>query len=397
MDLALYDPELGYYARAAQRSGRAGDFFTSVDVGPLFGELLEVQIEEMAAILNATAESGEPAERNHGAARSANSAVAFDLVEAGAGNGRLSADILRAAMRDHPHVYDRIHLHLVEASRVARSAQHATLAEVADRLTSSASSLPASFEGVLVANELLDAMPTHQVVMREDGLRETYVSHRSSVVSRQSSVLSRQSTVSDDSRPTTDDWRLTTVEGPLSTPALAEYLDCVGVGLEPGWRVEVNLRAVEWIRDAARRLRRGFIIIIDYGHEARELYSASHSAGTLTTFSGHRSAGSDLPPGAPAWLQNAGGQDITAHVDFTSVRAAAEGEGLRTLGFMDQTYFLLGLLEGGERLRRSVLDTRELKTLVMPGGLGSSHKVLILGKNVGKPTLKGCSYRMRVT
>ena len=464
MELALYDPELGYYARAAQRSGRAGDFFTSVDIGPLFGELLEVQIEEMFRLL--AAESGLGAEL----------ARPFDLVEAGAGNARLSTDILRAATREHPDFYARIRLHLVEASAAARGAQRAMLAEVADRLISSESSLPASFEGMLVANELLDALPVHQVVMRTDGLREIYVSHQSSVIDPQSPVISLQSAVgdqqssrptTDDARPTTDDWRLTTVEGPPSTPALAEYLDRIAARLEPGWRVEVNLRAVEWIRDAARRLRRGFIIVIDYGHEARELYSASHSAGTLTTFYGHHSAGSELRPDAPAWMQSAGGQDITAHVDFTSVRRAAEAEGLTTLGFLDQTYFLLGLLQSDDRLRRTFLHAREtsargsseregtseasgggtpralknagssasgsleplrganapsssvengipaamqqstaradlkqnaaLRTLLMPGGLGSSHKVLILGKNVGTPSLKGCSYRIRVT
>ncbi|PYQ80027.1 MAG: hypothetical protein DMG01_07160, partial [Acidobacteria bacterium] len=153
MELALYDPELGYYARAAQRSGRA------VDIGPLFGELLEVQIEEMFRLL--AAESGLGAEI----------ARPFDLVEAGAGNARLSTDILRAATREHPDFYARIRLHLVEASAAARGAQRAMLAEVADRLISSESSLPASFEGMLVANELLDALPVHQVVMRTDGLR----------------------------------------------------------------------------------------------------------------------------------------------------------------------------------------------------------------------------------
>ena len=243
MELALYDPELGYYARAPQRSGRAGDFLTSVDIGPLFGELLEVQIEEMFRLL--AAESGLRGEL----------ARPFDLVEAGAGNARLSTDILRAATREHPGFYARIRLHLVEASAAARGAQRAMLAEVADRLTSSESSLPASFEGVLVANELLDALPVHQVVMRTDGLREIYVSHQSSVIDPQSPVISLQSAVGDQqsSRPTTDDWRLTTVEGPPSTPALAEYLDSIAARLEPGWRVEVNLRAVEWIRDGQRR------------------------------------------------------------------------------------------------------------------------------------------------
>src|SRR2546422_6343152 len=184
MDLALYHPELGYYARADQRSGRAGDFFTSVDVGPLFGELLEIQLAEIASILQATTEVAENAERiHHNSARSARSAVAFDLVEAGAGNGRLSADILRAARERDRAFYDTIQLHLVEASAGARAAQRATLADVAERLASSDASFPCSFDGVVIANELLDALPVHQVVMREEGLRETYViSQRRSVL-----------------------------------------------------------------------------------------------------------------------------------------------------------------------------------------------------------------------
>jgi SAM-dependent MidA family methyltransferase len=394
MDLALYDAEFGYYARAAQRSGRAGDFFTSVDVGPVFGELLEIQLAEMCCL---TADIAKIAERNIGSAISAPSAVSsFDLVEAGAGNGRLSADILRAAKARDSAFYESILLHLVETSAEARRAHAGTLGDVADRLASSAPVLPDAFEGVLIANELLDALPVHQVVMREDGLREVYVSLQSSVVSRRSETATGL---------TTDDCRLTTVEGPPSTPALAAYLDRLGVTLEPGWRVEINLRAVEWIRDAARRLRRGFIILIDYGHDARELYSPTHSTGTLTTFVKHRSSGPEGAQDTPAWLQQPGDQDITAHVDFTSVRAAAEAEGLTTLGFLDQTYFLLGLLAGGREsfaesaaeMAKLANDSRPLKTLIMPGGIGSTHKVLILGKDVGAPALRGCSFRMRVT
>ena len=371
MDLALYDPELGYYARASQRSGRAGDFFTSVDVGSLFGELLEIQLAEMHQILQTSDFRLQT----------------FDLVEAGAGNGRLSADILRAARTRDPGLYASIRLHLVEASAEARRAQAGTLGDVADRLASSGPALPDSCEGVLIANELLDALPVHQVVMREDGLREVYVSLQSTVVSRQSQAVNG---------PTTDDWRLTTVEGPLSTPALAEYLDRLGVTLEPGWRVEINLRAVDWIRDAARRLRRGFIILIDYGHDARELYSPTHSTGTLTTFVKHRSGGPEGSPDTPAWLQQPGDQDLTAHVDFTSVRAAAEGEGLTTIGFLDQTYFLMGLVTDLAN-PPSAIRNPQFKTLMMPGGIGSTHKVLILGKGVGAPALRGCSFRMRVT
>jgi SAM-dependent MidA family methyltransferase len=361
MDLALYDPELGYYARAAQRSGRAGDFVTSVDAGEVFGDLLEVQIAEMADLL--------AADLRHATSD-------FDLVEAGAGNGRLSADILRAGRRNHPELYDRTRLHLVETSAAARAAQPTALAGVVDRLVSSSpSALPASFEGVLLANELLDALPVHQVVMREAGLREVYVDRRIGTPGQ--------------------DGGLTTREGAPSTPGLAEYLARLRVWLEPGWRAEINLRAAEWVGDAARRLRRGFLILIDYGHEARELYSASHAGGTLTTYTRHMTAGASPSSASPPWLFQPGEQDITAHVDFTTVRAAAEAEGLVTLGFLDQTYFLMGLL--GDSDFESPKRRLALKTLLMPGGLGSTMKVLILGKGVGAPALRGCSYRMRVT
>jgi SAM-dependent MidA family methyltransferase len=365
MELALYDPQSGYYASTAQRSGRAGDFFTSVDVGPLFGALLAIQIAEMARF----AHTKDTPHTKEG--------PGFDLVEAGAGNGRLSADILSAlAVRD-PEVYDTTRLHLVEASGAARTAQRPVLGEHAARLVGASPTLPQAFRGVLIANELLDAFPVHQVVMRGGRLREIYVR-----VDRGGQLFLR--------------------EGDLSTPALAAYFDRLGVRLEEGWRAEVNLQAVDWIRQAVERLERGFIILIDYGHEANDLYSVSHSAGTLTTFSRHQTAGGGEDP----WLQDPGGRDITAHVDFTSVREAAEAAGAIVLGLLDQTYFVMGLLTAGRTGADAVPDVvaggerekrRALKTLLMPGGLGSTMKVLILGKGVGKPALAGLSYRVRLT
>jgi len=363
MELALYEPEFGYYARAEQRSGRAGDFFTSVDVGPIFGELLETQLEEMWRGL-----SRSPQDSLGASSARLQPSDPFDLVEAGAGNGRLAADILRAARRKHPALYDRIRLHLVESSPAARAAQREVLGDVADRLVSSGSVLPDSFEGVLIANEVIDAMPVHQVVMREPGLREVFVS-------------------------IADGAQLVTTEDVPSAPALSAYLEAVHASLEPGWRAEINLAAVSWIREAARRLRRGFVLLIDYGHEARELYSASHSGGTLTAFASH----TDVPRRAgptPSWLDRPGDQDLTAHVDFTTLRATAEAAGLDTIAFLDQTYFLLGLLEDGDLSDR---ERRGIKTLVMPGGLGSTHKVLIFGKGVGRPPLQGSSFSARVT
>src|SRR5204862_8223450 len=119
-----------------------------------------------------------------------------------------------------------------------------------------------------------------------------------------------------------------------STPRIAAYLARAGAGLAPGWRAEVNLAAEDWIAAAARALARGFLLIIDYGHEEAELYGASHSAGTLTMFKQHSTS---------ADLQDPGSCDITAHVDLSAVRRAAELEGLTTLARLDQTYFLMGL------------------------------------------------------
>jgi SAM-dependent MidA family methyltransferase len=361
MEHALYDPQSGYYASAARRSGRHGDFFTSVDVGSAFGDLLEVQIAEMAELLPGP----------------------VDLVEAGAGNGRLAADIIDAMAERHPDLLGRLRLHLVEASAAARAAQPDVLGVRRQVLASSSASLPATFSGILLANELLDAMPVHQVVMREEGLREVYV----------------------DLAPadgTAGPPRLMTREGPPSTPALAAYLAMVGAELQPGWRVEINLCAVEWIRDAARRLQRGFVLLIDYGHEAGDLYSASHAGGTLTTFARHGAAGPESSAAAPSWLDRPGQQDITAHVDFTGIRRAAEAEGLLAIGLLDQTYFLLGLLDarGLETPESSIEGLKRrlaLKTLLLPGGLGSTMKVLILGKGMESPRLRGCSYRVRMT
>jgi SAM-dependent MidA family methyltransferase len=358
MGLALYHPELGYYAREAQKTGRAGDFFTSVDVGPLFGELLARQFAEMWQLLRPepVALSPEPF---------------FDLVEAGAGNGRLARDILDAAQRNHPAFYAAIRLWLIEQSPAARAAHTTVLGPHAALLRQAFASLeelPPRVNGVIFANELLDALPTHAVAINEDGLREVFVDCR--------------------------DGQFVEVFTAPSTPRIAAYLVRAGAGLAPGWRAEVNLAAEDWITSAARKLERGFLLIIDYGHEEAELYGASHSAGTLTMFKQHT---------ASADLQEPGSCDITAHVDLSAVRRAAEHEGLNTLARLDQTYFLMGLglddlMNSPQGFDSAALHRRlALKTLMLPGGLGSTHKVMVFGKDVGMPRLRCLAYRERLT
>jgi SAM-dependent MidA family methyltransferase len=321
----------------------------------------------------------------------------FDLVEAGAGSGQLARDVLDAAARHHPELYRTVRLHLVDIAPAARAIQRETLGPHASKLVSSTDSIPDSVNGVIFANELLDALPTHAVVMREEGLREMFV------------------TLTDDAAANPE---FIEYEREPSTPELEQYLERAGVRLEPGWRAEINLVAPEWVRHAAGALHCGFLVLVDYGHDAAELYSATHSAGTLATF--HRHTSGDRA----SLLQDPGEHDITAHVDLMTVTHAAEGAGLVTLGRLDQTYFLLGLglaemLDGPFDARRKSGDSAQgrpvnpvqsmafdptalktrlaLKTLMLPGGLGSTLKVLMFGKGVGTPKLRGLSYRTRLT
>lgn len=349
MEIALYEPNLGYYATAAQRSGRAGDFYTSVDVGPLFGELVAVQIAEMWRILRARGAAG------------------FDLVEAGAGNGRLARDILDALAAEHADAYAHLRLTLVEASATARAAQHETLRHHHARVAASLSDLPSSVSGVILANELLDAFPVHLVTMTGEGLREILISEQGG--------------------------RLIEMEGPLSDPRIAAYMAGVGAPLEPGARAEVGLAASRWIEAAASALTMGFLFLFDYGHDARELYSPMHHSGTLTAYRAHTA-------GAVHWLQDPGSADLTSHVNLTAIKRAAEEAGLTTLGVVDQTYFLISVglaerLQKGDD-RQSVTRRLAARTLMMPGGLGSTMKVMAFGRNTGPAALRGLA-RGRLT
>jgi SAM-dependent MidA family methyltransferase len=186
-----------------------------VDVGPLFGELLAVQFAEMHALLD----------------RVAPGAPHFDLVEAAAGNGRLARDVLDAAAQHHPSLYGALRLTLVERSAAARQSQAEILGPHAVKLASSDADLPSTVHGVIFANELLDAMPAHAVVMRGGALREIYIDDR--------------------------DGQLVEVEDALSTPALHEHFERVGARLDEGARAEVSLAALDWVAPPPGRSRPG--------------------------------------------------------------------------------------------------------------------------------------------
>jgi SAM-dependent MidA family methyltransferase len=354
MELALYHPEHGYYETATRRSGRGGDFFTSVDVGPLFGEMIAAQLDEMWRLV-----------REAGATR-------FDLVEAGAGDGRLSRDILDTAAARHPDLYEHVRLTLVERSAAARSQQRDVLGPHASKMGTLNISPEVDtiwrnvecphFTGAIIANELLDALPVHVVTMRADGLREILVGER--------------------------DGALVEVVGPTPGAAVLDYLSRMGAKLDVGWRAEAGLEAERWVRSAARSLALGFLLLVDYGHEARELFSPTHAHGTLTTYRAHTARAEDI-------LRHPGAHDLTAHVNLTAVRQAAEAAGLVTVGLVDQTYFLANLgiagrLDSGSD-RASVARRLGAKTLVMPGGLGSTMKVMAYARGLRHAGLRGLS------
>ena len=342
----LYHPEHGYYSRAS--AGRFGDYYTSVDVHPIFGRLLARQLAEMWEIL------GSPRP--------------FIIVEAGAGVGRLAGHILDFAAREFPGFYAALEYAAVERS-AARRAQHAERLAVhaaAGRVSSSAEIPLAIPAGCIFSNELLDALPTHRVVIKDGALRGIYVGIEGE--------------------------HFVEVLREPSTRKLEEYFQEQGIALQEGWQGEACLEACEWIENAGRALERGFLMTIDYGHEAVALYDERHNRGTLLAYRDHEVT-EDL-------LDAPGAQDLTSHVNFTAVDVCGRRAGLARTGLVTQSQFLVALgranefgdlYEPGQTELQKLRARLLLKNLIHPEGLGEKFQVLIQHKGIEKPKLTGLS------
>ena len=296
MELALYDPDGGYYRSADARPGRAGDFLTAPELHPIFGEMVGRAVEEAWHVL------GEP--------------DPFVVQEYGAGEGALAIPLLRelpAAIRYSPVEVDERRLGALRDRLGAEG--------LVDRLIEL--DADGSFDGVVIANEVLDALTVHRVRRRGDGLRELAV----------------------DVGP---DGAFVDVEVEPTTPALAERLETEGIDLVDGQSAEIALALDDWVTSAVRPLRRGLALFIDYGAPGAELYDpVRRRDGTLRGFVRHQL--SDDP------YRFIGRQDLTAHVDVTAVQRAAEAAGMTTLGITTQAEALMGLgIE--ERLREVQAD-----------------------------------------
>ena len=340
----LYHPVHGYYSRPESR--RFDDYYTSVDVHAIFGRLLARQFAEMWQQLGSSPE--------------------FQLVEAAAGTGRLACGILSFAHSRLPEFYRALRYVAVERSP-------ARCHELASRLAPFVQSgrcvpsieIPAKIrEGCVFSNEFLDALPVHRVLQKNGTLREIFVDTR--------------------------DNAFIEVPESLSTCAISEYFAAQRITVEEGQHAEAGLEACDWITEVGRRLERGFLLTIDYGHEAADLFDAHHMAGTVLAYANHRV--SEDFYAAP------GEQDLTAHVNFTAVRQWGERAGLERLGLVSQTAFLLALgkandfadlydddMDEAERVRARL----QLKTLIFPEGMGERFQVLIQQKGVSNADLAG--------
>jgi SAM-dependent MidA family methyltransferase len=344
MEMALYSAPGAYYASGTGQIGADGDYFTSPEIHPSFGALLARQIEQVWGAMDRP--------------------EIFSLIEMGAGSGALARDILSYSARWSPDFFQAIEYVILERNPDFVRRQQLTLTEigpagerVAWKSAPPPGNRPPVVRGCVISNELPDAFPVHRVVVERGVLKEIYVD--------------------------VDGDRIVEKLGDPSTPALGGYFGRLGFLPPEGARVEVNLDALGWIRQIAGALRRGVVITVDYGYPARELYSERHMDGSLLCF--YRHTMGDDP------YVRIGQQDMTTHVDFTSLSLEGEAAGLRTVGLTTQRAFLTSLgLDHYLRwltrleLRASDYDANLLamKELVNADGLGRV-KVLVQEKDLG--------------
>ena len=341
MQQALYHPEYGYYGGGRARIGRRGDFFTSVSVGSIFGELMAKQFEEIWYRMNTP--------------------VSFAIVEEGAHSGQFAHDVLGWLQQFSPDLFEKVRYWIVEPNPRLQQEQQATLSRWPRNKVRWTNTLVAfeagSLCGVYFSNELLDAFPVHLVTSCGGAWQENFVD------------LTRQG------------FRF--VYGPLSNSQLRAQLERLPVPAEDEtratYRTEVNLAALRWVEDISKVLGQGYVLLADYGYPRDVYYSPERTEGTLMTYSDHHRNGDPL--------QAVGDCDITAHVDFTSLAERAEAHGLQLAGYCDQHHFLVALgeaelLEIERTLQELTPDVlhyiRSFKTLMHPSTMGMAFKFVCL-------------------
>jgi len=343
MEVAQFWPRGGYYS-VPGNIGPTGDFYTAPTAHPAFGALLCVQVFQMWRLL------GRP--------------PTFWVVEMGASSGLLCRDIVEYSLHLPEGFGDSLRYVCLDRfpSRDPEAEWPADLAGKVETLA--AVGMPMrGITGCFLSNELIDSFHVHRVTAQEGALKEVYV--------------------------TLEGEDLVEVVDHPSTPELEERLDSLGLVLPDGAQAEINVAIRPWLEQVSSALDSGFLLTVDYGHTAAELYSQARRRGTLTGFRKHAQTDS--------LYRSIGKQDMTAHVDFTSLEKLGRSLGLEVLGFNTQGEFLynLGLGSFLGSLRASGLKQREVESnrlgmidIIRPGGMGA-FKVLVCCKGVGSPSLWG--------
>lgn len=340
----LYHPLHGYYSRA--ESTRFADYYTSVDMHPIFGRLLARQFAEMWEHL------GSPAE--------------FTLVEAGAGVGRLAGHILDFCAAKLSQFYGALRYVAVErsAARIEQATLRLQRHAETGHFTAAIEIPPRIPAGCLFSNELIDALPVHRAIFQQGSLKEILVGFGAG--------------------------QFVDHVAPVSACAINEYLSTQGIALTEGQHAEAGLEACDWITEVGRRLERGYVLTIDYGHRAAELFDEHHMRGTLLAYHNHRVT--------EDFYASPGEQDLTAHVNFTALELWGERVGLDSAGLSSQTAFLLALghqnefadlYDEGQSETERVQTRLQLKSLIHPEGMGERFQVLIQQKETTDSCLTG--------
>ncbi|MBZ0094911.1 MAG: class I SAM-dependent methyltransferase [Sulfuricella sp.] len=330
MELALYAPGLGYYSAGMHKFGAAGDFVTAPEISALFGQTLAQQAAQVLGL------------------------TAGNILEIGPGSGRLAFDLLSELERlgQLPE-----HYFLLEVSADLRQRQQQLLARFASRIEW-LDRLPASFSGLIIGNEVLDAMPVHLVAWGEDSILERGVGM--------------------------EDGRFSWSE---RKPTSGELFDAAaGLDVPPGTISEIGLAARGFIATLAGLLEKGVILMLDYGFGQNEYYHPQRSSGTLMCHYRHH-AHDD-----PFYLP--GLQDITAHVDFTAIAETGVRHGLKLLGYTSQAHFLInsGITDllaraSPEQASAYLPLAAQAQKLLNPAEMGELFKAIALGKGVDIPLL----------
>lgn len=340
MEMALYEPGLGYYSAGLQKFGEGGDFITAPQLGDVFARCLANQVAEVADALV----QGEPGD--------------YEIVEAGAGSGILAADLLKALQDSHPPTRYRI----LERSAHLQQVQKETLGRLVpqwmDRISWLSEPPTEDWHGVFLANEVLDALTVDRFSIESDGIRQLRVANG----------------------PEGFEWEKAPCEDNIhdSVQAILSSLE-----REPtiGFQSELNTHLAAWLQAVTTGLREGVALFIDYGYTRNDYYHPQRGDGTLICHYQHRAHGNPFKwPGLT---------DISASVDFTALAESADECGLTVCGYTTQAMFLLGcgldgLLADSQSLpeRQKLKVNNQARHLTLPGEMGERFQVMALGRRL---------------